>query len=571
MNAGPTAKKSSSEFNWFEDIAEFGFSDSEEGVERTKSLANEVNKKVVPVSLALFASSVAAIFLLRILPGSIQRIGPYSLSHVFFLVAALSLMLAAIKLLMHCAMVVIRDNFADSQLIHNKTLRMYVEATLWLFSMVPLGIEADPYIPWARKALGLVFTCGIIAVGAFFLKSVALDIFRTRFLVGTLKKKAKNMDLKYQIISAMQSYCYEEVEENTQAPTGACFLGACFDQTDEDEEGGAWGTNSGLESLLGNMFFASNLNRKQLTEHELLALARDTFNKCSRDGEEITFNEFCEIFPNSQLAVQAFIYFDVDKNKRIRKKEMRDAAGSFHMEQRNFNTTYDSLSNFVGVLDHMSSAVVVVLLFLAYLPILGFSLKQVLAFSFSGALLLNFFVTTVAKEFYWNTSFVLTHPFDIGDEVVIDGKDYTIFGVGLYKTELLGPEGGKLTLLNKALWQKTIINMSRAPKKLIYISFELSQGVSPGHFREIKQKVLKYLRAHSDVFYETFTIQSESEMTCNINSLKCVLAVRCKTVGDRMSKLDLKIKLVNCMAEILEGIKRKQGKEEAPKSTHKEK
>ncbi|KAI5181461.1 hypothetical protein NEOKW01_1642 [Nematocida sp. AWRm80] len=551
-------KEKKKEFNWFEASAEFGFEDIEE-TQKPQTLVKKTNKILIPFFLSLLGISITGIVILTFLPRNLRYIGGYSLKHIFLIVSLVSFLFLLCKLLVHAGFVFIKDHISNNKIVHNKRFKLEVTLGVWLFMLLTLGIRLEKDIPWARYILERIFACGFLTILAFVGKGLLISTFRSHFLSSSLKDKAKDVEIKEKIINTMREFCYEDAEDTADPAFAACFLVSCLQDEDSDEIGP--NTNSGMEfikgdidTIIGDAFTTSIFQKKQLSQHEMLCLARDVFNKCSKDNESITFNDFCEIFPNAQTAVQAFLYFDTMNTKIISKKEMRDTLGHFYYDRANLQTTYNSLSNFVEVLDNLATIITIIPLILLYLILLNLPIKQIITFSFSSALILNFLISSIAKDFFSNATFILTHPFDIGDEVSIDGKDYVIYRTSLYKTEVLGVDGGKISFLNNVLGTKKLINMTRAPQKLIHISFKLDSKITTEQFKIIKKQMLIYLRENSDIFYETFTIQSETEASCKLEGLNCILVVRCKSIGNRMAKLELKIELVKCLKDILNDI-----------------
>ncbi|KAH9386443.1 uncharacterized protein NEMAJ01_1339 [Nematocida major] len=558
------AGKKEDEFNWFEDTTEFGFDDIED-MPKKKSFSHRISKGIIPVSIAILSISLLGLFVLNFIPVRMRIIQGFSLKHIFILIILLSALLILTRLVVHGGCIIIRDSITNSHLLHNKKLKLDVTIGVWFFEMIPLGIHLNTFIPWARVFLDKMFICGFLTILALSGKGIMMEIFREQFLSNTLKDKAKDVEIKNRIVNALREYCYEdESEHGSDTQPVSCFLVSCINDEDENPNSnrGMDFIKGDLDKVIGDMFTSSIFEKNHLTQHEILCLARDVFMKCSKNKEYITFNDFCEIFPNAQAAIQAFLYFDSENTKKLTKKDIRDTLGMFHYNRKNLQTSFNSLNNFIEVLDNLSIIVVAIPLVIIYLIVLGFPIKQLVAFSLSSALILNFFVSSIAKDFCLNASFIITHPFDIGDDVIIDGKSYTIYRTSLYKTEVLGIDGGKISFLNKVLWNKNIINMTRAPQKLIHISFKLEPSTCKSQFNTIKKHILKYLRTNNDVFYETFTIQSESESVCKVEGHNCVLVTRCKSIGSKMAKLELKIQLVKYLKELLKTLKDKEEQKE---------
>ncbi|EHY66903.1 uncharacterized protein NESG_02447 [Nematocida ausubeli] len=545
-------------FNWFEDTADFGFEDVDD-LPKHKSITKTISKRIIPATAVLIGLGILSLVLLNFIPLRMREVHGFLLKHIIILIIILAFLLILTKLVIHGAYILCRDNITDNNILHNKKLKLKIVFGCWFFEMIPVGIQISGYIPWARTILDRIFVCGFLSILALIGKGILIELFRERFLSGSLKDKAKDVEIKNRIINTMREYCYEEQSEEIEQRLSSCFLVSCLNG---DEDDASQNNNEGMDfikgdvdSVIGDVFTKSIFEKNQMTQHEILSLARDVFTKCSKNQKYITFNDFCEIFPSSQAAIQAFLYFDISDDKNISRKEIRDTLGMFHYNRKNLQTSFHSLNNFIVVLDNLALIVTIIPLIVLYLIVLGFPVKQLLAFSLSSALILNFFISGVAKDFWLNTSFVITHPYDIGDDVIIDGKDYVIYRTSLYKTEVLAIDGGKISFLNKALWNKSIINMTRAPHKLIHITFSLTPLISKEKFKVMKKHILQYLRAKNDIFYETFTIQSETETVCKIQGHTCVLVTRCRSLGSKMAKLEQKIELVRYLKELLKELK----------------
>jgi len=557
--------KEKEDFNWFEDIAEFGFEDVEEPAVPQK-WSRIIDKKIFAICLSIFCFSLFGMLFLQFFPSSLRAIHGQPIWHFFFLIAVLSFLFLITKLLVHFIFIFLRDNFSDNKLLHNKALKLELCFGLWCFIILPFGYKLERLIPWSARLFEKIFICGILTTIVFLIKNISMEMFKTHFLASSLKKKAEEVEIKSRITKYMRDFCYETTEEEEGGAFPSCFLVDCLGDDQDSERQGAEieFAHGDIEAVVGDIFTTSIFQKKQLSQRETLSLARDIFTKCAKGGEFITFNSFCDIFPTPQSAVQAFLYFDVDNQKRIGKKNMRDTLAMFHCDMKNLRTTYNSLSNFLSVLDNLSLVVVLVPLVLIWLVVWEVPIRQIVTFSLGSALVLNIFISGIAKEFYWNASFILTHPFDVGDEVIIDGKDYTVYGTSLFQTDVLGNDGGKISFLNKVLGNKNVVNMTRAPQKLIHISFTLDPHITNDQFKSVKKDLLIYFRNKSETFYEAFTIQSETESSCRLEDLKCTLITRCRTFGNRMARLEQKIELINCLRDILRKNLQKEPKIELP-------
>jgi small-conductance mechanosensitive channel len=147
---------------------------------------------------------------------------------------------------------------------------------------------------------------------------------------------------------------------------------------------------------------------------------------------------------------------------------------------------------------------------------------------------------------------LLSHPFDIGDDVIVDGVDYKVHKIGLVSSTFLGANGGKVKFLNSALWKKSVINMTRAPEKIIVFNFNLDPNLSIDTFRLLKMKIHEYLRRRPFDYYETFSLEASSESATNVNILSCSLILKCKSYKTKSKKFHLRVEATKVLKETFE-------------------
>lgn len=546
--------RSEKEFDWFEETGEFGFDDLEEPVSTEKGAMSNLAGKLWSTSVAVLILSPVVALVLKALPERFRYFEGYDLLEIAVVSLILSGSLVAIRAIANLLIKVITQTSPRVSRFLNKTVKTYVILSVWLFFDIWLTNKFDFVHPKRKYFIIRLCICGLITTGFFAVKALFVEVFRNYFIHSTLKSKISDMEFKESVMHTLKTYCYEDVESESEEST-TCFIFDCLEDEVSKKATGA-GADS-FEIVQGTKGFLHTFDIESadmLSLHETKALARDVFSKCSGDKTKIDFDEFCQMFPDVQSAIQAFLYFDTNGNNEISKKELRDTMVKFYHERSNLDKSFRSLCNFVEILDECTTIILILPLLIFHLAFLGLPIKQLLTFSLSSALILNFMISGVAKDFYLNASVVLSHPFDIGDDVLIDDKDYSVYSVGLYKTEFLSPHGGKVSFFNKTLWDKNVINMSRAPQKLIKMNFKLDSSITTYQFKELQKRLLFYLRERNKIFYETFSIQSQSETSCTIDSIDCSVIVRCKSAQTKMSKLEIKVELVKALMDIFEDL-----------------
>ncbi|KAG0437027.1 Mechanosensitive ion channel protein 10 [Dictyocoela muelleri] len=414
--------------------------------------------------------------------------------------------------------------------------------------------EMGDYYKYLRSFL----LSGILTSISFTGESILMQLFYESFVAKSLDAKMKDVDLKERIIAVMKAYRYE-ISDSTPSESEKCACADIFCMNESNGESEDRGShidiNAKNEVSVGGLYFKPP---EMATLYDAKTLSRDVFSKASKDGNELTFNDFQQIFPNTQIALQAFAYFDVDNAKSITRKEFRDTIISFYIDRINLEKGFEIAKGFVDIINDMVSVVVGGFLCLAYLVIFGVSLKDLLALALSSALVLNFAVSGMAVDLYFNFIVLLSHPFDIGDDVIIDGVDYTVYQIGLNSTSFLGKNGGKVKFINSVLWKKSLINMTRAPEKVIMFNFKLDSNIEIDKFRDLKSKIHHYLKQRPFDFYESFSLEANSENSTDIKTLDCCLVLKCKSYKNKGKKFHLRTEFNYFLRKMFEELEIKE-------------
>lgn len=424
--------------------------------------------------------------------------------------------------------------------LSNKGLRL----SLWYaFNLYAIDFIHTKFILMYYKIIKNSLTCGLITFVTFTILSLIMEKFYQYFLKESLVDKIVDIETREKILACMKNFRYEvsEVSSIESSKSAGC-LDIIFGNYEEHE--------GGLEQSHIDLFAKSEQNdfgTLFLKKPEIYnifdakSLAKDVFEKASSDGVKLTFSDFSSIFPTAQIAFQAFSFFDTNEQKEVSKKEFRDTIISFFVERLNMEKNIKIAENFANILKNIVYIIASFFLFLAYLVIFGISIGDLLAFALSSALVLNFFVSGFAKELYCNIMFILSHPFDIGDDIVLDSHDYKVYEINLGSTAFICRNGGKITFLNSDLWQKKIVNMTRAPEKLMMFVFSLDPTLDIEKFRKLYDRISEFTIKNSFDYHHRFKIESISDQDNNIDRIACSLVLKLRGYKTRPKKFVLRL------------------------------
>lgn len=436
-------------------------------------------------------------------------------------------------------------------IIKKKIMSSYrlMALTIWfLFNLYTLPyVKSD--MPDYYKIVKAYLQSGLLTSITFVCVNLLMDYLGDFFIEKSLFAKMNDVEMSERILAAMKNYRYELAESSSSSTSQECSLRDLLWFGNESEEE----NEEHIELRKWDQKRVGSLNLKPpeiQSLYDAKTLSRDVFEKAAEGGDILNFDHFARIFPNDQIALQSLPFFETNGDQQISKKEFKDTIINFYVDRVNLEKSFNIAKGFVNIIGDIIRIGVFGFLILAYLVLFGIPLKELVALALSSALLLNFLVSGAASELYFNLMFLLSHPFDVGDDVIIDGKDYRIYKIGLTCTSLVMANGGKVKLLNSVLWKMSIVNMTRAPEKLIAFNFNLDPSLDIVKFQLLKAKIQKYLRERPYDYYETFSFEAQSEASTAVTKLECNLILRCKTYKNKSKKFDLRVEVTNLIQEL---------------------
>lgn len=403
----------------------------------------------------------------------------------------------------------------------------------------------------ARDIYKSYLESGLLTSISFVVFSLSMQCFYESFVQKSLRSKLHDVEISERILGAMKDF-QDLSSKHSSVISEENLLYDLLDYNmskneEADEE------KSGSRSKKKN-------NALYLKEPELLSvneaikLAKDVFQKASEGADMLDLISFSIIFPNDQISLQAFPFFESTSKNEILRKDFRDTIIHFYVDRINLEKNFDIAKGFVSIIGDILTIILCSFLLLAYLVIFGIPVKELLALALSSAFLLNFLVSGAATDVYYNVLMLLTHPFDVGDEIVIDNTDYQVYQIGLASTSFIAPNGGKIKFINSDLWKKALINMTRAPEKIIAFDFKIAPGLDMVRFQLFKNKIQQYLRERSKDFYEVFYLESQSESNTNIDILNCRIILKCRNLKTKSRKFMLRIEMTKVINELIQAL-----------------
>lgn len=314
-------------------------------------------------------------------------------------------------------------------------------------------------------------------------------------------------------------------------------------------------------------------NQSGLNDHESRILARDLFHfLCPRGKDHLVLSDFLPCFATTGAAHDAFKVFDKDEDGTISKKEFRNAVVSIYADLRDLTKSIRVSGTALKKLDGILKGIVVTLVFLAVLAMFSVNVTNLLTFSLSLVIGLNFLFGDLAKHFLHSMILLFVHhPFDIGDTIVVG-----LFEEGVYLKDILTVKHIELMTTVFTRWngQETYVpnhmlanapfmaNLSRSVEQWEKIDFAVPTTTPESRLTEMRHRIGEFLRSYEKDYYRVFDLHAVvaadmGNAEKDLDELKFTLRVRCKPSSDSQKRWSrharlLKFIKVTLLEELME-------------------
>ncbi|GJJ76267.1 hypothetical protein EMPS_08626 [Entomortierella parvispora] len=264
----------------------------------------------------------------------------------------------------------------------------------------------------------------------------------------------------------------------------------------------------------------STANAKRLAKTLFYNLIQQQQGYHSRD--ELIVQDFYPYFSTEEDAQAAFNIFDKDGNGDISKSEMKEKIFYVYKERKDLHTSLRDLSQAVGKLDVIFLTIVAVIWLLIVLSIFGKDVVKNMLSIGSFLVALSFVFGNSLKILFENIVFLfITHPYDSGDLVSIDGNDMYVREVGLNSTIFVTWDGKRMYYPNNLISTRPIHNVRRSPNMTDKIVLNVDCYTTQAQIFELRARMRDYLVKESKEFLPDLEIQIQ-EMDIKLKISMCI-------------------------------------------------
>jgi len=392
--------------------------------------------------------------------------------------------------------------------------------------------------------------CVILLSAVYGLLAILLMLFEESYIESVMRERIRKTNKTEEIVRALKGYAYDmPINIPVDHPESSSPGGTSY--TDISGLISYWILYNGHTQL---KCFSQVDNPELWSLRDALRLARDVFLKAVPGGSEMGYNDLRSIFSSSMFE-SAKQYIDIYEDKTIKKKEFRGIVAGFYYHRLSLAKSIKSQTHFVRIVKRLACVPVSILLLITCLVIFGIDIKELFALLVSSAIVVHFTGSPIVKDLWKGLMFVLSHRFDVGDEIVVSGEEMTVARVGVISSSFILNNGGVTKMFNSELIGKSIVNMTCAPKNLLVFNFDLPSMVMGGHIEKLRCRISEYVRHRLFEFHDSFSVVSAGPDSTEINKLKTAVILKCKNSNSKsknyMLRAEFNSYLNRCISEIL--------------------
>lgn len=167
------------------------------------------------------------------------------------------------------------------------------------------------------------------------------------------------------------------------------------------------------------------------------------------------------------------------------------------------------------ILNHVTSAIFYILLFLVFLIWIDFPLGLFALIFGSIFIGLSFVFGTVLREIFEAILLIFAvAPFDVGDRVVIGGSTLIVDKLHILTTEFVEPVGRRHYIPNSSIFRGTVINLKRSNNASLGFVVQVSMDTPTEKLIELKKRFLSCIRQSPEQFL------TEQDVYMNIDRIE---------------------------------------------------
>lgn len=217
---------------------------------------------------------------------------------------------------------------------------------------------------------------------------------------------------------------------------------------------------------------------------------------CPTHRSAITVADMVAYLPSAD-ADRLFQMLDPDSMRELNLVQVRRSITRLLDEQENLHLALLDQAQVIKKLDRLFLVLAIIFAMIPWMALFQVSLQTILvALAGIASFVLAASNSTVKTAFESIVFVIFTHPFDVGDKVMIRHDEYVVKELGLWTTTFMGSTNQLTYIANSKLRTEMIINTRRSPFQSELVRVNVLPSTSSEQIKTLEAKLLAFLEAN---------------------------------------------------------------------------
>ncbi|KAF7725863.1 hypothetical protein EC973_009195 [Apophysomyces ossiformis] len=234
------------------------------------------------------------------------------------------------------------------------------------------------------------------------------------------------------------------------------------------------------------------------------------------DKRSLTLQDFVPYFKSREEAAKAFSVFDKDKNGDLTRREFRDTVVMIYRERKALAQSMRDTSQALGKIDMILLIITVIAVVFISLAVFHVNIWLSLVPLGSFLLALTFVFGSSAETAFRSILFLfVTHPYDVGDYVIIDDQYLLVHNLGIMGTVFIRGDGQTVYAPTQVLMTKLISNVRRSGDMGENVVINVDFNTGTDQIYKLRDRLADWVASQSRDFAPGFDLRVQDIIDMN--------------------------------------------------------
>lgn len=233
---------------------------------------------------------------------------------------------------------------------------------------------------------------------------------------------------------------------------------------------------------------------EELARDEAVEIAQAIFNGLRRDGRDYLVPSDFESVLDIGDARRFFEIIDQDSNGDLTLGEMVTGTQNIYTDRDILNQAMVTNDELTDRLDTLGVGLVTAVSATLCLPIFSVNLAASIFYLFSSLMTARIAFSGSLVSIVSTIIFIfVSHPFDVGDVVLINGKKFRVKSIGWWNSSFYGDGQRLVYISNETLDGATIANIRRSGPQVEEVALPVQVGTTAEQIKALKQTIEEFV------------------------------------------------------------------------------